>query len=117
VTAEAIRVEAERQRTFAGSSSASVVYESQTVCANQTVAGWIKTNDSWNPTTCGNPSSIIYNVWTIERYDNMAIGSVMTACTGAVPGGWAMINSSWNPTTCGHPTSIMNNVMTIKRLS
>jgi hypothetical protein len=89
----------------------------QSVCAGQVPTGWIKINDSWNPTTCGNPTSISYNVWTIERYDNKPAGAQMRACFGSVPNGWAMVGSTWDPTACGHPTSISNNVMTIRRLN
>ncbi|MBK6877863.1 MAG: hypothetical protein IPG99_15820 [Ignavibacteria bacterium] len=51
------------------------VSETQWVCAGQIPNGWVKINDSWNPTTCGNPTSISYNVWLIERYDDKPIGS------------------------------------------
>lgn len=114
---EAVRAEVDRQRNLHVTPDIGVVRESQTICAGQLPAGWIKTDDAWNPTTCGNPTSIVYNVWTITRYSNQPVGSSMTACAGAVPAGWVMINSWWNPTTCSHPTSIVNNVMSIKWLN
>ena len=117
-SAAEIRDEAERQRSLEqpsvlGSQSSDILK----VCAGQVPAGWIKTNDEWNPTVCGNPSTIVYNVWTIERYDNKPVNNVMTACEGAVPAGWAKLNGTWNPTRCGYPSAIVNNVMTIKRLA
>ena len=117
-SAAEIRDEADRQRSLElpsvlGSQSSDI----QKVCAGQVPAGWIKTNDEWNPTVCGNPITIVYNVWTIERYDNKPFNSVMTACDGAVPAGWAKLNGTWNPTRCGYPSAIANNVMTIKGLA
>jgi hypothetical protein len=95
-----------------------VVYgQIQTICAGPIPAGWLKTNDAWSPTSCGNPTMITYNVWTIERYDNKPIGAIMTVCNQTVPSGWATINTSWNPLTCGHPTSNVKNVIQIKRLN
>jgi hypothetical protein len=112
VTAEIVRI-----RGLSAPSDVGVIRPTQTVCAGQLPAGWIKINDSWNPTSCGNPTSITYNVWQIERYDDKPVGASMTACFATVPAGWAMTSSWWNPTTCGHPTSITNNVMSIKRLN
>ena len=60
---------------------------SQRVCAGSLAAGYIKVNDEWNPTTCGNPTSIIYNVWIIDRYDNKPVGSTMKACNGSASTG------------------------------
>jgi hypothetical protein len=114
---ETIAAEARRQQAAGDAVPLATTAEVQTVCAGQVPVGWIKTNDAWNPTTCGKPTSIVYNVWTIERYSTKPIGAVMQACAGAVPPGWAMIGNAWNPNMCGHPTSIVNNVMTIKRLN
>jgi len=91
--------------------------EVKTVCAGQAPHGWIKTNDSWNPTTCGKPTSIEYNVWTIEKYRHRRSGSEIRACAGPVPEGWVMINSSWNPSACGHPGSPTQNMMVIRRIN
>ena len=91
----------------------------QDICAGSPVPfGWIKTNDSWDPTSCGNPSSITYNVWTITQYADLPLDSQLTVCADApVPNGWVVINNSWYPTCCGHPTSMVNNVKTIKRVN
>jgi hypothetical protein len=91
----------------------------QEICAGSPVPdGWIKTNDSWNPTSCGNPSAITYNVWTITQYANLPIDSQLTVCADApVPNGWVVINTAWDPTSCGHPTNMVNNVKTIKRVN
>ncbi len=91
--------------------------EIQNVCAGQIPAGWIAINDSWSPSTCGNPTAIVYTVVTIERIDNKPQGTQMQVCVGPVPPGWIMISSGWNPTVCGHPTSISNNVMTIRKVN
>lgn len=91
--------------------------ETQTVCAGTIPPGWIKVNDAWSPTSCGNPTSILYNVWTIERFDGYKVGHVMQACSGNSPAGWIVMNTAWSPTSCGHPTAIVQNVMTIKRLN
>ena len=88
----------------------------KTVCAGSVPAGWILINDSWNPMKCGNPSSISYNVWTIERFERKPVGAMMMVCNGPVPAGWMIMTSSWNPASCGHPTSLENNVLTIKRV-
>ena len=91
--------------------------EIQNICAGLIPAGWIAINDSWNPTACGNPTSIVYNIVTIERYDNKPKGSQMQACAGPVPAGWAVVGTRWNPSVCGHPTAITQNVMTIRKMN
>ncbi|MBF8186830.1 hypothetical protein ITP53_13970 [Nonomuraea sp. K274] len=87
-----------------------------TVCAWSVPAGWVKTNDQWDPTRCGNPTAIVNNVWTIETYYDKNIGAVMNVCRGWVPTGWTTISSRWDPTRCDHPTAIYDNVYTIRRL-
>ena len=89
----------------------------ESVCAGQLPSGWIKVDDAWNPTTCGNPTSKTYNVWTIAPYSEKPIGFVMVACNGSAPAGWVIVGTTWNPTSCGHPTTNQKNVMTIKRLN
>jgi hypothetical protein len=88
----------------------------QTVCANEVPHGWIRTNDRWDPTICGKPTTMVYNVWTIEQYRGRPLASIMRVCSGQVPRGWVMTDATWNPTMCGHPTAMMKNVMTIKRI-
>ena len=89
----------------------------QNVCAGSLPPGWIKINDAWNPTVCGNPSRIAYNVWTIQRFTDQPMGAVIHACRGPVPSGWAIVGTLWNPTVCGHPATNQPNVMAIKRLN
>ena len=113
-----IRREAEKQQQGEKPHTPlNIIMNVQQVCAGQIVAGWIQTNDNWDPTTCGKPTSITYNVWTIRRYDILPVGSEMVVCAGSVPTGWVKVGEHWDPTSCGHPTSIFGNMMTIKRLS
>jgi hypothetical protein len=89
----------------------------QNVCAGSATSGWIKINDAWNPTVCGNPAIITYNVWTLQQLSDQPVGAVIHACKGAVPSGWTLVGSAWNPTVCGHPATNQSNVMVIKRLN
>ena len=76
-------------------------------CSGDAVpAGFIKVNDDWDPTKCGNPSSITRNVSTYQRYDNRPVGTTLTVCaSAAAPSGWADGTVSWDPNKCGHPSS------------
>jgi len=91
--------------------------DTESVCAGQLPSGWIKVDDAWNPTTCGNPTRKTYNVWMIEQLTDKPIGFVMLACNGPAPSGWVIVGTAWNPTACGRPITNQKNVMTIKRLS
>jgi hypothetical protein len=95
----------------------SEIAQTESICAGQVPSGWIKVDDAWNPTTCGNPTSKTYNVWMIAQYSEKPIGFVMVACNGSAPAGWVIVGTTWNPTSCGHPTTNQKNVMTIKRLN
>jgi hypothetical protein len=97
--------------------SLGTIQQIQNVCAGSVPTGWIKINDAWNPTVCGNPSNITYNVWTIEQFTDQPVGAIIHACRGAVPTGWAVIGTGWNPTVCGHPSANQPNVVSIKRLN
>jgi hypothetical protein len=97
--------------------SLGAIVKTQNVCAGPVPPGWIKINDAWNPTVCGNPATIAYNVWSIQQLDDHPIGAVIQACKGAVPSGWAVVGTDWNPTVCGHPAAKQSNVMVIKRLN
>jgi hypothetical protein len=88
-----------------------------TVCAGSLPTGWVKTNDFWDPTRCGNPSRITYNVWNIASYYDQPVGAIMTVCSNQLPVGWVTINTQWDPTSCGHPSRITQNMWTIQRLS
>jgi hypothetical protein len=96
--------------------SLETVLQTQNICLGSVPPGWIKINDAWNPTVCGKPANIAYNVWTIQRFTDQPVGAVIHACKGAVPSGWAIVGTLWNPTVCGHPSSNQPNVMAIKRL-
>jgi hypothetical protein len=93
------------------------ILRTQNVCAGSLPSGWVKINDAWNPTVCGKPATVNYNVWTIQQLSEDPIGVVVQACTGDVPAGWAVVGTSWNPTLCGHPAGNQRNVMAIKRLN
>jgi hypothetical protein len=95
----------------------SEIAETESVCAGQVPSGWIKVSDAWNPTTCGNPTRLTYNVWIIAQFTEKPIGFVMVACNGPAPSGWVIVGTAWNPTACGHPATNQKNMMTIKRLS
>jgi hypothetical protein len=97
--------------------SLETILQTQNVCAGSLPPGWIKINDAWNPTVCGNPARIAYNIWTIQRLTDQPMDAVIHACKGAVPSGWAIVGTLWNPTVCGHPTTNQPNVMAIKRLN
>jgi hypothetical protein len=97
--------------------SLGTILTTQNVCAGSVPTGWIKINDAWNPTVCGNPATITYNVWIIQQLSDQPPGAVLHACKGTVPSGWAIVGTAWNPTVCGHPTSNQSNVMAIKRLN
>ena len=97
--------------------SLGAILTTQNVCAGPVPPGWIKINDAWNPTVCGNPATISYNVWIIQQLSDQPLGAVIHACKGLVPPGWAIVGSAWNPTVCGHPTANQSNVMAIKRLN
>jgi hypothetical protein len=96
--------------------SLGAILTTQIVCAGSVTSGWIKINDAWNPTVCGSPSSLTYNVWTLQQLSDQPVGAVIHACKGAVPSGWSLVGTAWNPTVCGHPATTQSNVMAIKRL-
>lgn len=87
------------------------------VCAWNLPAGFVKTNDYWDSTRCGNPTAIVYNMWTIESYWDKPLGWQMPVCAGQVPFGWTLIATTWDPTRCGHPTAIVSNMWLIRRLA
>lgn len=101
------------------SDSINVIFQNQKICCGDPIPqGWIKTNDEWNPTVCGNPTYLVYNVCTITRYDNMSIGQQLSVCADApTPVGWVTVNTMWVPTNCGHPSIIVHNMKIIRRLN
>lgn len=90
-----------------------------TQCSGDAVpAGFIKVNDDWDPTKCGNPSSITRNISFYQRYDNKSVGFTLQVCAGApTPAGWTDGATSWDPNKCGHPSSITQNMKLITRKS
>jgi hypothetical protein len=92
------------------------VQPTQNVCAGPVPSGWIKVNDSWSPTVCGKPTSIIYNVWSVQALSAQPIGALIYACSSSPPPGWVLVSQMWNPTVCGHPSAQQPNQMAIKRL-
>ncbi|TDD83476.1 hypothetical protein [Actinomadura rubrisoli] len=89
-----------------------------TVCAGRENVpdGFVKINDIWDPTTCGRPTSITYNLWVIESTQDKAVGEWISVCAGWRPTGWATVETDWNPNRCGHPSSISENIWIIQRL-
>lgn len=87
------------------------------VCKDQAPWGWVVTNDSWDPTRCGGPTKIVYNVWKIAELRSVPVGGTLTICRTYVPipHNWTILSETWNPTRCGQPVKITNNVATIKR--
>ena len=96
--------------------SLGAILRTQNVCAGSVPSGWIKINDAWNPTVCGNPATMTYNVWTLQQLSDQPAGTVIHACKAAVPSGWSLVGTAWNPTVCGHPATNQTNVMVIQRL-
>jgi hypothetical protein len=96
--------------------SVGALLRTQNVCSGSVMSGWIKINDAWNPTVCGKPATITYNVWTIQQLSDQPVGAIIHACKGTVPAGWAIVGTTWNPTVCGHPATNQTNIMVLKRL-
>ena len=114
---KAIAEEAQKQQKDLAALELNQISQTQWSCAGPLPAGWLKIGGQWNPTTCGNPTTIRENVWLIARYDDKPVGTVMTVCAQQIPGGWAKVGGAWNPTTCGSPSTIQENVIQIKRLN
>jgi hypothetical protein len=91
------------------------IVHTQNVCAGSSPDGWIKTNDAWSTTVCGQPASITFNVWTLQQISDQPIGTIVHACMGTTPPGWMVLERIWNPTVCGHPSGPQTNVMVIQR--
>ena len=96
--------------------SLGAILRTQNVCAGSVPTGWIKINDAWNPTVCGNPATMAYNVWTLQQLSDQPVGTVIHACKAPVPSGWSLVGTAWNPTVCGHPATNQSNVIVIQRL-
>lgn len=57
-SAEAIATEAQKQQKNFVSMELSKISQTQWVCAGQLPPGWLKIGGQWNPTSCGNPTTI-----------------------------------------------------------
>jgi hypothetical protein len=113
----ALQTQASSVTTSSRSLRLAEIAATETVCAAQVPSGWIKVDDAWNPTTCGNPTTKTYNVWIIREYAAEPVGAVMVACNGRAPVGWVVVDTRWNPTACSHPITNQKNVMVIQRLN
>lgn len=87
-------------------------------CGSPVPPGWIKVNDHWDPTSCGSPITLVYNICEYEQFSNKPVGVSMAVCASApVPPGWVTVDIKWAPTLCGHPISLVKNIQIIKRIS
>lgn len=93
--------------------------QGQELCCSAPVpAGFIKYTDEWDPTKCGEPTTITYNVCKYQRYDNREVGMSLEVCSNATnPPGWTTVSTNWDPNKCGHPSSNTPNVKLIQRTS
>ncbi len=109
--------EAKRQQKLPLEVKLGELRQVQDICCSSPIPkGWIKVNDHWSPTSCCHPTSITYNVCTIEKYDDKPVGAIMNVCAESPePPGWVKVNSYWSPTSCGHPDTIFNNMKQIRR--
>jgi hypothetical protein len=95
------------------------------VCLGQTWGpGWFKTNDHYDPHSCGNPSSVFYNVVDLTSWYDVPLGSSMSICTSQQGGPpfpsaeWTIVSQSIDATRCGHPlVSTTGNIMTVQRVA
>jgi hypothetical protein len=74
---------------FAATNTMAQAPQVTTICAgSQVPAGYVHVNDYWDPTTCGRPFQIVYNVWVIQNLQGMPRGSRVVACyTQTAPDG------------------------------
>jgi hypothetical protein len=88
------------------------------ICAGTPVPeGYIKTNDEWSPTRCGNPATPSYNVWSLAKYVDLAPGKTLEVCADApTPVGFVIADTQWNPTRCGYPKDKIDNIKVIQRI-
>jgi hypothetical protein len=90
------------------------------VCAGQVPSGYILTNNYWSPSTCGNPATVVYNVWVVTSYSDKPVNFTLNVCDAArVPSGWVVQSGYWSPSTCLPAPADPNfhNVKTIRRTS
>jgi len=93
--------------------------QSMDICYDSPIpSGWIKVNDYYNPTSCGNPRQISYNVYQIRKYDELPKNSILEVCYDAtMPAGWVINSKKWDPTRCGHFNQNSNNIFIIIKIN
>lgn len=102
-------------------SGSTTIHASMEICAYDPVpAGYIKVDDRWDPTICGNPTTITYNVWILNYYADRPVGSTIEVCGDApTPTGWSVYGRIWNPKKChraSSPSGSTENVNRIRRV-
>ncbi len=87
---------------FAGRNALAATVNQQTICQNGNVpSGWVVTDKTWSRTTCGNPHTPQGNVWLLDEFDNLPVGTPLTVCeSSAIPAGWIPTGYQWNPSVC-----------------
>jgi len=87
----------------ASKSAFAVTVTQKNICKDTPVpAGWVVANKTWSRITCGNPVTPQANVWLIDEYDNLPVGTPLTVCASSpVPNGWVPTGFQWNPSVCG----------------
>jgi len=88
----------------ASKSAFAITVTQKNICRGDPVpAGWVIANKTWNRNTCGSPHTAQVNVWTIEKYDNLPVGTSLVVCASsrAYPDGWLPTSFKWNPAVCG----------------
>lgn len=89
----------------------------RSVCHNDIPDGWIRVDSYWDPTRCGNPSSISANVAIVTRYDDLPSGYSLWVCGGAnIPLGWNIVEWGSDPTLCGPGAAPGNNIKKIQKI-
>lgn len=87
----------------ASRSAFAITVTQKNICRGDPVpTGWVIANKTWNRNTCGSPHTPQANVWTIEEYDNLPVGTPLTVCSSSrIPNGWITTGFQWNPSVCG----------------
>jgi hypothetical protein len=87
----------------ASKSAFATTVNQKNICRGDPVpAGWVIANKLWNRNTCGTPHTPQVNVWTIEEYDNLPVGTPLNVCAAShYPSGWVTTGFQWNPSVCG----------------
>jgi len=92
------------------------VIASKTACASaESEPDFVPVDDYWDPTRCGNPTTVTPNVRMLVKAPSAAEGGrTLEVCAGAtLPTGWTIASKRWDPTRCGRPTSSEQNIWRI----